>query len=247
MMIKERSEWDQNGALRQVRTIPNSLYTHMEVHHSAGPRSSDDQTSIRLIRQYYHLHVGTNNWSDLFYNYIIDDNGTIWAGRKHGLRSSDDPEAMTVMILGDYTKMFPTDAVKRAILELNAFYFPGKDIDWHAARAERYGRHFSVCPGKNVIQWLNSDPTPQEIPSMNRTNAEYQVNWCYDKLLGRPADAGGLAYWTTRLVDGTITVENLRWEFQAVRNAIDITRAMGATNTQVEKFVKDLIDLARNA
>lgn len=245
MEMRDRRQWS-DGELNPVRFLKRSTKTVMEVHHSAGPRSNNDERSISLIRSYYKLHVNQNGWSDLFYHYVIDDRGVVWEGRDPGTISSDNPQALAVMLLGNYDVHAPTEEQKAAILELNEQYSFTESIDWHAARADRYGRYHSACPGKNVIDWLKTYPKKETtVATMTQTAAEYHVNWCYDKILGRKADPGGLAYWSKRLVEGSINVPNMRWEFQAVKNAA--LSAGGGDVTRENKFVKDLIDLAKDA
>lgn len=240
MDIRDRDEWAQ-GSRTQLRSIPNTIYNHMEIHHSAGSQAFTDAKAVALIQQYYRLHTKTNGWSDLFYNYIIDSRGVVWAGRKDGLRSSDDRAALTVVVLGNFETAAVPEAVKQTILTLNEERFPDVAIDWHRARAIRKGRYHSACPGKHMIQWLETAPQPEGNP-MDKLNAEDRVQWCYDNILHRAPDTGGFDYWTNRLVEGSITVNQMRWEFQAVRNAAQIN----LLDSTADEFIKDLIDLAKN-
>lgn len=245
MIIHSRLEWS-DGELNPVRSMPSTIHDVTEVHHSAGPVSSDPVRTRQLIRSYYYVHTVNNGWSDLFYHFVVDSTGAIYEGRAVGRRSSDNPSALTVMVLGNYDYAIPTEAAKNAILDLNEhFGFDTKTIDWHRARADRLGKHYSACPGKHMIQWLQTNPTKEPM-SIPQSTAEYHVNWCYDKILGRKADEGGFKYWTDRLVAGKTTIPDMRWEFQAVKNGM---LSVGASpgSSKEEQFVRDLIDLAKDA
>lgn len=90
---------------------------HMIIHHSAGSNFNTNYTEV--VRSIYLLHVNTNNWDDIGYNYLIAGNGTIYAGRdpQDLLREdevtgahfcSKNTGTMGTCILGTYTDTTPS-------------------------------------------------------------------------------------------------------------------------------------------
>ena len=56
--------------------------THLIVHHSAGFTNYNDYQWV--VNYYWDLHVNTNGWSDIGYNWLIDPNGIVYEGRGSG-------------------------------------------------------------------------------------------------------------------------------------------------------------------
>lgn len=92
---------------------------HMIIHHSAGSNFNTNYTEV--VRSIYLLHINTNNWDDIGYNYCIAANGVIYAGRDPlDLREEDEVTGahfcgkntgtMGTCILGTYTDTLPSEA-----------------------------------------------------------------------------------------------------------------------------------------
>jgi Domain of unknown function (DUF4214) len=241
--MRPRSSWAGTDH-PPVRTLTESIVAdHVEVHHSVTPMPNTSQAAA-VIRGIYDFHVGPQRgWSDIFYNYLVDSEGGIWIGRDAKYRSDKNTPAITVCVLGNLAEDEVPDAVKHAILDINAHYGFTKPLSWHAKRA--FGTKFaSSCPGGNMIEWLkagNPRPSTGMSANMTKTEATGHVNWCYENILGRPADPSGLSYWVDRLVNG-LAVDDMRWQFVAVRFAMDQgPQTVGAR----DKFITDLIELAK--
>lgn len=58
---------------------------HLIVHHSAGSNTNTD--FLQVVRDIYLLHTEVNGWSDIGYNYLIAQDGTLFAGRDPGTGS----------------------------------------------------------------------------------------------------------------------------------------------------------------
>jgi len=56
--------------------------THIIVHHSAGFTNYNDY--LWVVNYYWDLHVNTNGWSDIGYNWLVDPNGVVYEGRGSG-------------------------------------------------------------------------------------------------------------------------------------------------------------------
>lgn len=101
---------------------------HCIIHHSADGNGNSDYTS--LVRAYYTHHTQTNGWDDIGYNYLIADDGTLYAGRDPELTSIDQDNVqgahfcgknqltMGVCIIGEYSSVEPSFAAINTLTTL---------------------------------------------------------------------------------------------------------------------------------
>jgi len=93
------------------------MVNHLIVHHSATSNALTNYTDV--VRNIYLYHTQTRGWSDIGYNYVIAQDGTIYKGRDPDIYEQDNimgahfcsrnTGTMGVCILGDYTNTSPTD------------------------------------------------------------------------------------------------------------------------------------------
>ncbi len=74
--------------------LPDPNYTrsfhsvnHNIIHHSAGSNTNTNYTQV--VRDIYLFHTEVNGWSDIGYNYLVAQDGTLYAGRDPGSGSQD--------------------------------------------------------------------------------------------------------------------------------------------------------------
>lgn len=100
---------------------------HMIIHHSAGSNFNTNYTEV--VRSIYLLHLNTNNWDDIGYNYLIAGNGNIYAGRDpQSLVYEDEVTGahfcgkntgtMGTCILGTYTDTVPSRESRESLHQL---------------------------------------------------------------------------------------------------------------------------------
>ncbi len=77
----DRSCWCPAGVCTPP-TYSTTQPTHLIVHHSAGFTNYNDYQWV--VNYYWDLHVNTNGWSDIGYNWLIDPNGIVYEGRGSG-------------------------------------------------------------------------------------------------------------------------------------------------------------------
>ncbi|MER5730075.1 peptidoglycan recognition protein [Streptomyces sp. NPDC002138] len=99
------------------------------VHHTAQTNAYDCADSAALMRGLQTLHVRTNGWKDLGYNFVVDKCGTVFEGRRGG---ADRPvtgahtlgfntDTMGVAVIGEYSSQEPSDAAMSAVARLAAW------------------------------------------------------------------------------------------------------------------------------
>ncbi len=96
------------------------------IHHSAGSNTNTNYTQV--VRDIYIYHTQVNGWSDIGYNYLIAQDGTIFKGRDPNAGLQDDVRGahfcgmntgtMGVCLLGNYTSIAPTNETIQSLMKL---------------------------------------------------------------------------------------------------------------------------------
>jgi len=99
---------------------------HCIIHHAAGSNTETDYTAV--VRSYYILHTETNGWSDIGYNYLIAQDGTIFKGRDPGTGEQDNvrgahfcgknSNTMGICVLGNYMEVDVPQAALNSLINL---------------------------------------------------------------------------------------------------------------------------------
>ncbi len=110
---------------------------HIIVHHAASSNDLTDYTNV--VRNIYLFHTETNGWSDIGYNYLIAQDGTIYEGRDPGSGEQDNVRGahfcgkntgtMGICLLGTYTDVAPTDTTVASLLKLMSWKVKKDNLD----------------------------------------------------------------------------------------------------------------------
>ena len=169
-----QSEW-REGLPTPSYTRQATQVEHVIVHHAA---TSNDLTNYEnVVRNIYLLHTEVNGWSDIGYNYLIAQDGTIFAGRSAGNQSvstdniqgahfcGKNSGTMGICLLGNYETAFPTDTAVASLVKLTGWKLAKENLDPlgespHAGEGElatlaghRNGCA-TLCPGEHLYERL---------------------------------------------------------------------------------------------
>ncbi|MFT5250427.1 MAG: hypothetical protein ACI93P_002169, partial [bacterium] len=130
----DRSCWDPDGTHPAQSNPSSTNVTHIIVHHTGDgvvfPSNTDYPEKVRF---YWDLHVNTNDWSDIGYNWLIDRNGVIYEGRGDGVLgahfSGMNGGTMGVALIGDFTLETPSTSALNSLQNLIAWEATDKSID----------------------------------------------------------------------------------------------------------------------
>ena len=166
-----QSNWRQGlPAPNYARVFHDVL--HQVVHHSAGSNTNSNYTQV--VRDIYLYHTQVNGWSDIGYNYLIAQDGTIFNGRDPGEGSQDhvrgahfcgaNTGTLGICLLGNYETTTPSEPAWLALQRLLTYEFLLHDLDLFEAHNHSLGRlgtlvgHrdgcATLCPGENVYSML---------------------------------------------------------------------------------------------
>ncbi len=125
-----RSCWCPDGNCSTGYTPTPTQSTHIIVHHSAGFNASSDFKAV--VAYYWDLHVNTNGWDDIGYNWLIDGNGRIYEGRGSGNTGSHfscmNSQTTGICMIGNFENHNPTVLAKEALKNLLAWEACDKTI-----------------------------------------------------------------------------------------------------------------------
>ncbi len=129
-----RTCWDSNGTHPAQSNPTQTTPTHIIVHHTGDgivfPTNTDYADKVRF---YWDLHVNTNGWSDIGYNWLIDRNGIIYEGRGDSILgahfSGMNGGTMGVALIGDFTLETPSTNAINSLKDLIAWEATDKNID----------------------------------------------------------------------------------------------------------------------
>lgn len=128
--FKSRQDW----RCPQGPTSPSlTSVSHLIVHHSAGTNISNDWGAIVLA--IWNLHVYTNGWADVGYNWLISPDGTLYEGRGGGDNvlgahfCGKNTGTMGVCLIGTYTNVNPPDTMMAKLSEIFAWKACQRAVD----------------------------------------------------------------------------------------------------------------------
>ena len=105
--------------------------THLIVHHSAGNNQSDNFATV--VEYIWDLHVNTNGWDDIGYNWLIDPNGILYEGRPDNFQGAHfsciNENTVGICVIGDYSLVQPSEAALSTLVEVLAFEATEHAID----------------------------------------------------------------------------------------------------------------------
>lgn len=166
--ICDRACWDSAGTHPAQSNPSTTNPTHIIVHHTGDgvvfPIGTDYAEKVRF---YWDLHVNTNGWSDIGYNYLIDRNGVIYEGRGDGVTGAHfscmSSKTTGICMIGDFTMENPSQASLDALRDLIAWEAGDKNID--VASTTLHTTSQLNLNGVSGHQDGNSSPSPNSCAS----------------------------------------------------------------------------------
>ncbi len=208
---------------------------HVIVHHSAGSNTSTNYTDI--VRNIYLFHTLDRGWSDIGYNFLVAQDGTIFEGRSAGTQAieSDNIQGahfcgknsgtMGICLLGNYNTAVPTEAALTSLVGLAAWKIIKEALDPLSMLSHPANASLGViaghrdgcateCPGDNLYARLGDirQRVQQQIASCQTATA----------LEVYPVPSDGLLH---VLIPDTITVYNIQlYDMQGQTLVLPVTR-----------------------
>ena len=148
--IVTRAEWGADEEWTDAEWTPRFFPLQAAVvHHTAGTNRYDPEDSLGIVKAIFDYHTLSRGWGDIGYNYLVDQYGQAFEGRKYSLPSSVSSEVpqgwmieaghaygynkgtLGIAAMGDFTKRRAPDptAVLSAMSEIISWRFDGANLD----------------------------------------------------------------------------------------------------------------------
>ena len=171
-----RSAWGADNSGRCDSPVYGSTTRGAVANHTAGSNSYSKSESASIVRATQAFHMRSRNWCDIGYNFLIDKYGQIFEGRKGGIdktvrgahsgNSAVNEETMGFSLMGTYTSVEPSSAMKAATVDLVSWRFSRYGIRAKGTYSlggktlNRIAGHRNVkateCPGAKAYAWLSA-------------------------------------------------------------------------------------------
>ncbi|CAO1308833.1 unnamed protein product [Diamesa hyperborea] len=118
--IITRAQW---GA-RAVRWtwLPIRPAPFVVVHHTAGAACTTQAACSAEMRAIQNMHINSNGWADIGYNFCIGGDGLVYQGRGWGVQGSHAPgynnQSLGICFMGLFTSGLPTLAARNNAQQL---------------------------------------------------------------------------------------------------------------------------------
>ncbi len=152
--------------------VANSV-RHLVVHHTAGSNSNTNYTQV--VRDIYLFHTQVNGWSDIGYNFLVAQDGTIFEGRDPGSDLTEyevlgahfcakNSGTLGVAMLGNFETAQPTTAAVSSLSQVLASAADRFDLNVLGS-AQHRGQELNhiaghrdgcatLCPGEHLYAQL---------------------------------------------------------------------------------------------
>jgi len=113
-VVVERNQWcfADCTPINPPDTLPP---THIIVHHTADEEFNSGVNYQEVMNLYWDIHVNSNGWDDIGYNWLIDPNGVIYKGRTSGTKGSHfscmNDNTIGIALIGNYQEQLPSAAM----------------------------------------------------------------------------------------------------------------------------------------
>ena len=161
---------------------------HVVIHHSAGSNSNNNYTQV--VRDIYLYHTEVNGWSDIGYNYLIAQNGTIFDGRDPADGEQDNvmgahfcganSATMGVCLLGNYQTAEPTSSSLLSLQQVITYKLAKENLVPYDQNTHALGSFEAIighrdgcstsCPGENVYTLIDQIKSEVQFRLNNNCN-----------------------------------------------------------------------------
>ncbi len=168
------ASWDNTSSANidsAARFVWNPVYygvTRLVVHHTATvPNASNPAASVRAI---YLYHSYIRGWGDIGYNFLIDQNGTIYQGKLGGdgtqgyhAFGAANRISVGISLIGDFTTTVPPPKQRAALIKLLAEkaafygfslkYSDGGTAKWRDSSYTVFGHRTAYIWNSGLSRW----------------------------------------------------------------------------------------------
>jgi len=197
-----RNCWCPSGQCAKHYTPSYTNPSHIIIHHSAGHNSSSNYKAV--VAYYWDLHVNTNGWSDIGYNWLIDPNGVVYEGRGDRILGAHfscmNSKTVGICLIGNYETAYISHAAEESLIAflgsemckkhldpLGVKYHRSSELNLDVISGHRDGNNSpsdyscakgTSCPGKHLYSLLPDIRIKvSELACLNTTSVEPRLSY----------------------------------------------------------------------
>lgn len=96
--------------------------TYAVIHHGASATCTTKAACINMVKSYQNLHMDTNGWSDIGYNFVVGEDGNIYEGRGWNRVGAHCPaynsNSIGICVVGNFESILPNSLAQNAVKAL---------------------------------------------------------------------------------------------------------------------------------
>jgi len=170
--VVTRKQWGANESLNNCGISYGTSAKMVFIHHTVNSNDYGPSDGAAIVRSIHAYHTEGRGWCDIGYNFLVDRYGTIYEGRRGGMRlpvkgahSGDyNTDTVGISLIGNFDVAKVPTAMKRATIRLVGWrlgtsYAPAKGMTQiYDTRFHRIAGHrdamLTACPGRYSYAWL---------------------------------------------------------------------------------------------
>jgi len=158
--IVSRSEWGARSPT-SISYLSHPVPRYF-VHHTAGNTCTTQAACMAEVRAIQNLHMNSNGWSDIGYNFLVGEDGNAYEGRgwdRVGAHATNyNSVAIGVSVMGTYTSRNPNTAALNTVQQLISCGIGlGKLSSAYSLHGHRDGV-CTECPGNTLYATIRTWP-----------------------------------------------------------------------------------------
>ncbi len=146
--------------------------THITLHHQ-GESFPKGKDPIQYLRNLQKWSRTAKNWIDIPYHYVIDLDGKIYEGRNINYAGDTNTEYdptghVLIEVVGNFEEVEPNEQQLRAAVQTMAWLAKKYSVPVDSIRAHKDYSTKTVCPGKNLYQYIENGWIKENVKKMLR-------------------------------------------------------------------------------
>jgi hypothetical protein len=132
--------------------------THITLHHQGEP-FPEGKDPVQYLRNLQSWSRREKKWIDIPYHFIIDLHGKVYEGRNINYAGDTNTEYdptghALIEVVGNFEEVEPNQLQLDAVVNTMAYLSAKYNVDISLIKAHKDYSNQTVCPGKNLYQYL---------------------------------------------------------------------------------------------
>ncbi|CAH1109811.1 unnamed protein product [Psylliodes chrysocephalus] len=166
--IITRADWNASDP-KEIKPLSINPPPYVLVHHSATQSCFTVEACKRLVKSIQNVHMNTNGWEDIGYNFLIGGDGSIYEGRGWGIHGAHaikyNARSIGICLLGNFQEQTPPEIQTKSLNELVSCAKQTEKVEDQYHLIGHRQASATLCPGTflfKIVQGLPQfDPHPQ--------------------------------------------------------------------------------------